>query len=487
MWPICVNVLVGLVIVSLAAVIVLLLFKKWYLGRDMYVFSALNEQSLALASDVQKNHKGAMLVFTGIAGDKKESTATLLREAKALGAVCLKRDILCLPLKLHDPAKVLRFFAISEDESENIDHTLKLLEKYKERKNTHLYVFSTKTEGELLMNAADKGVVKVRRIHPIRCLIHQTLYENGGILFDSAWAEQDGKKCISAVVVGMGNYGKEMVKALAWYGQMEGYSLQIDGFDKDVLAEEKFRALAPELMSEEYNGVSIPGEAQYKIAIHDNLDVQEEAFVQQISQLKNTSYVLVALGDDSLNMETAVNLRMAYERMGIHPVIQAIVYNSRQKKALEGVRNFQGQSYDIDFIGDIESTYTERVILSTELEECALKQHKTWGAEETFWTCEYNYRSSLASAMHIKARIHCGIPGAEKCREELTEEESAAIEILEHRRWNAYLRAEGYVYSGSKEKSSRNDLGKMHHNLVKYADLSEEDKRKDLRVGGSPK
>lgn len=43
--------------------------------------------------------------------------------------------------------------------------------------------------------------------------------------------------------------------------------------------------------------------------------------------------------------------------------------------------------------------------------------------------------------------------------------------------------SEGYIYSGSKDKSSRNDLGKMHHDLVDYASLSEEDKEKDKHIG----
>jgi len=45
------------------------------------------------------------------------------------------------------------------------------------------------------------------------------------------------------------------------------------------------------------------------------------------------------------------------------------------------------------------------------------------------------------------------------------------------------MRSQGYIYSGSKDKSSRNDLGKMHHDLVVFDELSEEDKRKDSRVG----
>ena len=83
----------------------------------------------------------------------------------------------------------------------------------------------------------------------------------------------------------------------------------------------------------------------------------------------------------------------------------------------------------------------------------------------------------------MAARIACKIPGADKPEEELTGEERERIELLEHRRWNAYMRAEGYVYSGSPEKSSRNDLAKMHHDLVDYSALTEEEKRKDSRVG----
>ena len=89
----------------------------------------------------------------------------------------------------------------------------------------------------------------------------------------------------------------------------------------------------------------------------------------------------------------------------------------------------------------------------------------------------------MASAIHMKARIDCGIQCADKSEEELNEEERKVIESLEHRRWNAYMRAEGYVYSGSKEKSSRNDLAKMHNNLVDYSSLSKDDKLKDSRIG----
>ena len=91
----------------------------------------------------------------------------------------------------------------------------------------------------------------------------------------------------------------------------------------------------------------------------------------------------------------------------------------------------------------------------------------------------------MALAIHARAKARCGIVGAQKNEDALTEQERRELEVLEHRRWNAYMRSEGYIYSGSPEKSSRNDLGKMHHDLVNFEDLTEEDKRKDSRVGSA--
>ena len=45
------------------------------------------------------------------------------------------------------------------------------------------------------------------------------------------------------------------------------------------------------------------------------------------------------------------------------------------------------------------------------------------------------------------------------------------------------MRAEGYVYSGSPDKTSRDDLAKLHHILIPFDELSEDDKRKDSIVG----
>ncbi len=451
--------------------------------KEAYVFSELNEKSLALANDIKTKHNRAAIIFTDVFEENEESSYELIEKAKSIGAICFKKDIMVLDFKKHSSGKSISFFTIGRDETENLNQALKIIDCYRDRNDTHLYVFSTKIESELLLTAIDKGQVKVRRINEVQSLVNRVLYEKGRALFDGAKKVDGNTKKISAVVVGMGRHGTEMVKALAWFGQMDGYKLEINAFDKDPLAEEKFVALAPELMSPCYNGVELEGEAQYKITVHSGVDVESVSFAKVISENADTTYAIIALGDDDVNINTAVNLRMYFERMKIHPVIQAIVYNSQQKRALEGIKNYRGQEYDIEFIGDMDSSYTEDVIIDSELEEEALKRHLKWGDEDEFWTYEYNYRSSMASAIHMKARIYCGIPGADKKEEELTDEERNIIGALEHRRWNAYMRAEGYVFSGSKDSSSRNDLAKMHHDLVDYSSLAEGEKLKDSKVG----
>lgn len=451
--------------------------------RDIYVFSELNEKSFALANDIKNKNGKATIVFTDIFDEDEEKMYELIERTKEIGAINFKKDILVIDFNKHSKDKNISFFTIGENETENLNQSLKIIETYRERENTHLYVFSTKIESELLLATIDKGRIKVRRINEVQSLVNRILYERGTLLFDSAKEIEDGYKKISVIVVGMGCHGTEFVKALTWYGQMDEYRIKINAFDKDPLAEEKFTALAPELMDKDYNGVYVEGEAQYKLKIHSDVDVFTKKFADKISNINDATFVIVALGDDDVNINTAINIRMYFERKGIHPVIQTIVYNSQQRKALERIENYRGQKYDIEFIGDTESSYTENVIINSELEDNALERHLKWGDEEEFWNYEYNYRSSTASAIHMKARIYCGIPGASKKEEELTNDERDTIESLEHRRWNAYMRAEGYVYSGSDDEKSRNDLAKMHNDLIDYSSLSDEKKRIDSKIG----
>ncbi len=451
--------------------------------NDVYVFSELNEKSLFLATDIRKHHKSARIVFTNVSETSDETQSAAVEQVRGLHGICFRKSILSVNFQHHAPLAAITFFAIGTDETQNLNESLQLIKRYGQRDKTRLYVFTTRIDGELLLANAEKGPMKVRRVNEVRSLIDRILYERGNVLFEDAKTAPDGERYISAVLIGLGQHGTEMLKALAWYCQMDGYHITVDAFDADERAEDRFAATAPELMSAAYNGVSIPGEAEYTIRIHSGVDVTTKTFADAIARLPDTTYVFVSLGADERSIRAAVELRRLFARKRIRPTIQAVITSPDERDALNGITNFRGQPYAIDFIGDARTSYCEKVILNSELEAEALARHLKWGQESEFWQYEYNYNSSVASALHRRARIACHIPGAEKSEDALTDEERIGIEILEHRRWNAYMRSEGYVYSGSTDPSSRNDLAKMHHDLVDYAALSEAEKRKDSCVG----
>lgn len=449
---------------------------------DVYVFSELNEKALLLAQSLRANHKDAQIVFTNVDRDEGDVTSEYVESAKELSALIFTKDIVSVDFSFHSPKGSITFFVISEKEGDNLIQSLKLLSRYNTRENTQLYVFSTGTEGELLLSNADKGKIKLRRVNEVRSMVYRYLYDAGSELFESAYTDANGIRQINAAVVGLGKTGMEILKALVWYCQMDGYQLTVHAFDRDELAQDKFAALCPELMSSKYNGICVPGETQYTIHIHSGVDVATKTFADRYMAMGHQTFAFVCLGDDEDNINCAANLRMLSERCGSHPVIRTVVQSTEESEALLGICNYRGQPYGISPIGDLENAYSEEVLMGSELEKLALERHLKWGEEEEFWQYEYNYRSSMASAVHMKARIACGISGADQEESQITLEQRDAIEKLEHRRWNAYMRSEGYIYSGCPDKSSRNDLAKMHHNLVVFDDLTEEDKRKDSKI-----
>ncbi len=449
-------------------------------SSEMYVFSAYNSKSLMLARDLRAHHPKALLVFAGIGETEKDE---LDAHQEALRAVPFSGNVVTLPYAWHSRGSALSLMLTSDDETTNLVEAAKLIRQLGDRENTTLYVFHAGPQSEMVLSGLDTGKAVVRMLNEARSLVYLRLYQEGGRLFETAGPpDPAGRRQIAAAVVGLGDIGKEYVRALAWFGQMDGYDLKIDAYDPDEQAEEHFRFLCPELMDAEHNGVRTPGEAACQIRIHPGTDVYSAAFGKQIMENRDTTFVLVCLGENAATVETAIRLRQIYERMGIRPVIQALIDGEMPGEILNSAKDFRGTPYGIEFICIQETACSEEAVFHSRLEQEALELHKRWGDEESFWKYEYNYRSSMASVIHQKARAGCGFPGYGKAEAELTAEEKEKIARTEHCRWNAYMRAEGYIYSGSPDPGSRNDLARMHPDLVPFDQLSQREKDKDVRV-----
>lgn len=454
-------------------------YLKYLFGykKDIYILSDISERSLLLAQSIRKKYPQGAIIFMNAFLNNDDDNYEIIRNAKKLKAIFMKKSIVEAGLRFHKKNTKVSFFIIGEKESKNLEQTLHVVDRFRNRQNTELFVFATSKESELLLDSIDDGIMRVRRINSSRILAHSII--NDYPITESVTIKND-EKLISALIVGMGEQGTELTKAFLWCAQLPGYGLRIDVIDAETDAESKFRAECPEILKLNHNDVF--GEARYHLYIHGGVNVRTYSFNKIIDSLTDTSVVYVCLGDDDLNIETAINLRILLERKGLYPKIRAIVYSDIKHKSLDlcGFVNYSGQNYDIELIGNAQKRYEYDTIANIELENKALDVHLRWADSEEereaeihrFNQYEYFRNSSIATAIHEKYR-----------KAERMDEETSSI--VEHMRWNAYMRTEGYVFSGSYEKDSRNDRAKIHHNLHPWKRLDTSSRKIDERIVGA--
>lgn len=609
---------------------------------ETHVFSELNEKTLALANSIFENNRPlfgiiprVLIVFMDIIDKKEELNLDLVEKAKRIDAILFRKDLESVHFKKDGSYRRIKFYLISEDESEKIRHSESIINQY-DYTDVELFIFSEDIRTELILDKNKKANIKITRVNDIQALIYHNLDENGIKLFERARRTGEKEKVISVIIVGLGRYGKEMLKALTWYCQLEGYKLRINAFDADKKAKEKFVAQCPELMSDKYNKKFIKeGEPYYEIDIHSDMDVSVPEFENKLREITDATYIFVCLGDDETNLTAAARIGSLCERVeyvgdGCKPVIETVIYDSNVCKKL-GVtwkdiekrdeenrkkpnRNKGRYEYDILMIGDLENFYSEKTVINSELVKAGFEEHTYWSVEpakvsftqnrmadewESFikaemleeswksyycewqeknrkgkeedeappelsdaikdfsfmtaeeirtaekiaekkklknkkdekdeeclkkirdaviershkWDCEiykkfkklmetkknadewerkkaekeageektyrieYNYRSSIAKAIHKRLRKKLDFKPeiTRKAWEDMTLKDKVELGKIEHIRWNAYTRTEGYSHA-----QKRNDLARVHHNLVPVEDLSNDDLRKDV-------
>ena len=451
---------------------------------DIYVMSELNDRSIALAQDILTNPTvlgKKLVIFTDVFEKEEEEKSELIEQARRLGAICFKKNITDINLKPNVKGITRKFYFVGDDEDANLRQSLVMIARCRENEvfntsNTQFFVLSNSVESETLLNSADKDNMRVRRMSLARNLAIDTLQKRS--IFEKAVVKGE-EKLINIVIVGLGGYGQEFFKTISWCGQMKGYKLNIHLFDMIEDIESQIRGFAPEVVK--YNHKKIEGEPFYDIYYHNAMDVKSQEFLEELSLIDNITTVYVTLGDDELNIETAMRIRMILARKGNNDAdIMAIVYSSIKNETIKqnGIKDVSGNDYAIDFIGSMEERYTLNFIEQNELEQEGLRIHLSWSntveekkANELLYEkYEYNRRSSMAQALHGQYREKLGL----KDSANVTEREDR---VMEHNRWNAYMRAEGYVYG-----SKKNHVARTHTDLVPFDSLTKSKQELDKTI-----
>ena len=528
--------------------------------KCIYIMSELNIRSLALANDIISDRsiprRKKLILFTDVFEKDDDRIHELIDEAKHLGALCLKRDITGINLKYMAKDKYRKLYFLSENEEKNIKQALKMIQNatYNERCNvyeTELYVFASTIESEALLDSVNKRNIKVRRINENKNLVYKAMLEypiyNDTLIQPCADAIaytntmlaalkkeleenskneeksneeiielekkiENAKKKITAIeeerkryesrqekslniaIIGLGGYGTELLKTICWLGQVEGYHVNIHAFENGD-GEEKIKLIAPELIK--YNHKSKVGNSSYDIHFHNNEDVTKTKFFENIASIYNLTSVYVTLGDDELNIQTAMRIRAHLGKSSLISKfipIYAVVFSQVKTDILdngEGLRPAKNEEYKITFIGSLNDLCSLETIEQRTNEGNAFDGHLYWTetyendtkekraryktdilymkevvakARKSFEQYEYNRKASMAQGLYYRILSKADImPSKDKLGE------------YEHARWNMFMRAEGFVFGEAKKI-----VEKTHQDLVDFECLPAKEKKKDL-------
>lgn len=563
-------------------------FFKW--SKKCYVFSEINNDSIALAKSIKKSENKKTIVFC----NAKNANKDLLTNAKKLGAITLFKS--CKDIPLYKRFKEYEICLISENEDNNIELTEEFIAKKEKLKNHKITINSFAQSGtnikvmesmvskkqcavfestnELLIDkakyiintapktkiiffnvqksdiefkkfaednsiecyetdwrttelessynsydftlyypkeipnkkgkykAADKGLsfvknhlttewqdekLKIRFIDEIALFCNNLLFNHP--LYDLP----DGKKDIFVLLVGCGRLGTQMLKTVAWCGQIKGYTLKIRVLDKKAKQIEKeFYSQYPEMKN-------------YNVKFEE-VDIEGSDFETKVSRYKNTTFVCVATGSDDLNISTAENLFEIFRRnyTGYTPPIF-----TRVRKVMKS-DNFADKGTFLDdrnihLFGTSNSIFSNDTLFNSELENLAFAVHLSynWAIDDEktsfnyqkalndFYTSEYSRRSSMAAALHITSKLKmCNIevkkgelPNEENLIEfdNIIKDEDKKLELMinEHERWNAFMRSEGFrtvKFSTVKKyapltRSHKDEDAKLHPCIISWEDL----------------
>ena len=298
------------------------------------------------------------------------------------------------------------------------------------------------------------------------------------------WTDGEGHleydlRTLKIAVLGGGRIGKEFIKAAYWCGQMMGREEHEKGPDgkytysyyntklKIVVLGEKAKSFTrhelefdmPEAFDEAYKDYC---DFVFEDAVFGTAEFEKD-FTEFCSDV---DYVLVAFGDDELNFRAASWVKTELDRIhmfaGREIPINMVIENSElceaiNKKSSDGKKDGERKCI-LNAFGAVSYRYDIKNVKVPRAMRLAYIVNTAHGEkldEKQFYMDEYNSGSSMASALHLPYKlVGMGKLYAKKyfsdesCKQidDSGYDDALKTEVywIEHRRWCAYMRSEGY-------------------------------------------
>lgn len=423
--------------------------------RPVYIMSELNEMSASLAESIYEKHRSTkkwyarlfvrpLFIFSDVFGHTEENGYELVLRARKIRAVMVRKDV--SHIKLKNKKNRVEIFLIGEDESENVSQAICLTKALKNKTNVAIFVYASSESSGRIIDSLDKGglllgnavsqVIEndasgvlrgdydelfrsngigtddtfyLKRIDPVDMLVTDMFSneKNGIAVKIMERAAKSG--IISIAIVGLGLYGRQILKTATWFFQKMGYKLEINVFEDNTASYERICQECPEFVS--VNPSDRIGDANYDIRFFTGVNCFSSSFDacfegEDKEHLERTQAVFVTLGNDDMNIEASIMIRKLFDRVkGIDektlkrakkdaslddadPFIYAVVYDDKKYEMLGSANggnfgNHKEQDYRIDFVGSLSKQYSyDTIERMLETENRAIAYHLEWARLE---------------------------------------------------------------------------------------------------------
>ena len=544
-------------------------------NETTYVFWGLNERSFMLAKDLHNHRNGKeRIVFVSFPEEKDENNKSqsfsgligllsfklkMIRQIEGICYVLYRSS--ARPSEYSDKEKdffdemdlmqlkrILRrsgqscHFIFTDNESSNLKAAIKMLqtEMFKDSKNTKLYCAVRKTRFSKLLEEKYEGQLRI--IDDSRMSINSL--KRGEVKNSQPidYVKVDSEKavvesCFRSLVIGFGTTGQDALRFLYEFSAFPGS----DGKKSPVkihVVDSNMNKLRGDFMQEvpameDLEGKEIEDLEDKEIELHQ-MDVGSKKFFKlQRSLVKDLNYVVIAAGDDALNIEIASKLLEMANQYKDNSLEQfrvfVRIYNEENMVKFDAASDvYKPFSLSLTYFGSTKSLYTKDIIISDRIKDDAEEFHRAYcdaNAGETYFPLEerlnqerrksdvgplYSYRSlerkesqNKANRMHVYTKIklmgldknpnNVVLPkwddktGFDNCKVDkdwTTKLTNASF--CEHLRWNASHLMMGYLPMTDevkKQNSGTCDIRKrMHTCIVNWDELDELTQKYDYYV-----
>ena len=539
----------------------------------LYVFWGINEKNILLANDVQKSeNKNIRMVFVDFPVENQENKSgqsfsgilgllsykvSVVKQLYGINYVMMKTDMslseqeIALSAKsssndvygflesmhLYKLSKLLKlhtnvtFFVLSDDLNANLRSTLRLLDRDKDGHISKIYCCTRRKRTALIHEEVDSRLRIVDDSHESvieLALNHKELSQPINYV-DVDTNQSVVSSTFTSMIVGFGYTGQDALKFLyefSAFPDKDGNKSQV----KHYVFDRKINEVKGEIYQEipAMAQIEESGEIEFCPYNYGSVD-----FIKKLNQIiTELNYVVIATGDDALNMQIATQLfefAMQYrtsdskfERFKIF----VRIYDSSSKFLMEQTIKRYDKNYAEAFVlfGDPKDIYKKQWLIDDlEVHSAAQFCEAYNEASNVYVTDESgvvsskkrirdNYkdvkllcnRNSLRTYSQNRANVrHCytksvllgldkmvGMPEIPKWDsldvKSLWHKKLLNVSICEHLRWNASHQMLGYTTWPQEEANEYSDscdwLTKRHKYLVPWGELSHDVQKYDYVV-----